>query len=57
MLTIISSKLEKYGQVIELQNESWKKCDCKHVRRFHSNQHRPIKKSDDIRYAFILDNG
>ena len=25
MLTIISSKLEKYGQIIELQNESWEK--------------------------------
>ena len=57
MLTIILSEQKKYGQIIELQNESWKKCDCKLVRGFHSNQHRPIKKSDDIRYAFILDNG
>ena len=34
MLTIILSEQKKYGQVIELQNESWKKCDCKLVRRF-----------------------
>ena len=25
MLTIISSEQEKYAQIIELQNESWKK--------------------------------
>ncbi len=54
MLTIILSEQEKYAQIIELKNESWKKCDCKLFRRFHSNQHRPIKKPDDIRYEFIF---
>ena len=58
MLTIISSEQEKYAQIIELQNESWKKSiiassleDSIQINIDH------LKKPDDIRHAFILDNG
>ncbi len=57
MLTIILSEQKKYGQVIELQNESWKKCDCKLVRRFHLNQHLPIKNRIIFVMNSLLDNG
>ena len=58
MLTIISSKLEKYGQIIELQNESWEKSViASSLEDFIQINIDQLKKSDDIRYAFILDNG
>ena len=58
MLTIILSEQEKYGQVIELQNESRKKSvissSLEDSIQINIDQ---LKKHDDIRYAFILDNG
>ena len=58
MLTIISSKLEKYGQIIELQNESWEKSViASSLEDFIQINIYQLKKPDDIRYAFILDNG
>ena len=58
MLTIISSEQEKYAQIIELQNESWEKSiiasSLEESIQINIDQ---LKKSDDIRYAFILDNG
>ena len=58
MLTIILSEQEKYGQVIELQNESRKKSVISSsLEDFIQINIYQLKKSDDIRYAFILDNG
>lgn len=58
MLTIILSEQEKYGQVIELQNESWEKSViASSLEDFIQINIDQLKKSDDIRYAFILDNG
>ena len=58
MLTIISSEQEKYGQIIELQNESWEKSiiasSLEDSIQINIDQ---LKKPDDIRYEFILDNG
>ncbi len=58
MLTIILSEQEKYGQVIELQNESRKKSvissSLEDSIQINIDQ---LKKPDDIRHAFILDNG
>ncbi|MEQ1290149.1 hypothetical protein ABLT44_03290 [Acinetobacter johnsonii] len=58
MLTIISSEQEKYGQIIELQNESWERnvisSSLEDSIQINIDQ---LKKHDDIRYAFILDNG
>ena len=58
MLTIILSEQKKYGQVIELQNESWEKSiiasSLEDSIQINIDQ---LKKSDDIRYEFILDNG
>ena len=58
MLTIILSEQEKYGQVIELQNESWEKSviasSLEDSIQINIDQ---LKKPDDIRYEFILDNG
>ena len=58
MLTIILSEQEKYGQIIELQNESWEKSIiASSLEDFIQINIDQLKKSDDIRYAFILDNG
>lgn len=58
MLTIISSKLEKYGQIIELQNESWEKSViASSLEDFIQINIDQLIKPDDIRYVFILDNG
>ena len=58
MLTIILSEQEKYGQVIELQNESWEKSViASSLEDFIQINIDQLKKPDDIRYAFILDNG
>jgi hypothetical protein len=58
MLTIISSEQEKYAQIIELQNESWEKSIiASSLEDFIQINIDQLKKSDDIRYAFILDNG
>ncbi len=58
MLTIILSEQEKYGQVIELQNESWERnVISSSLEDFIQINIDQLKKSDDIRYAFILDNG
>ena len=58
MLTIISSKLEKYGQIIELQNESWEKSViASSLEDFIQINIDQLIKPDDIRYEFILDNG
>ena len=58
MLTIISSEQEKYAQIIELQNESWKKSiiasSLEDSIQINIDQ---LKKPDDIRHEFILDNG
>ena len=58
MLTIISSEQEKYAQIIELQNESWERnVISSFLEDFIQINIDQLKKSDDIRYAFILDNG
>ena len=58
MLTIILSEQEKYGQVIELQNESWERnVISSSLEDFIQIDIDQLKKPDDIRYAFILDNG
>ena len=58
MLTIILSEQEKYGQVFELQNESLEKSViASSLEDFIQINIDQLKKSDDIRYAFILDNG
>jgi cell wall assembly regulator SMI1 len=58
MLTIILSEQEKYGQVIELQNESLgKNVIASSLEDFIQINIDQLKKPDDIRYAFILDNG
>ena len=58
MLTIILSEQEKYGQVIELQNESLEKSViASSLEDFIQINIDQLKKPDDIRYAFILDNG
>ena len=58
MLTIILSEQEKYGQVIELQNESREKSVISSsLEDFIQINIYQLKKPDDIRYAFILDNG
>ena len=58
MLTIISSEQEKYGQVIELQNESWERnVISSSLEDFIQINIDQLKKPDDIRHAFILDNG
>ena len=58
MLTIISSEQEKYAQIIELQNESWERnVISSSLEDFIQINIDQLKKHDDIRYAFILDNG
>ncbi len=58
MLTIILSEQKKYGQVIELQNESWERnVISSSLEDFIQIDIDQLKKHDDIRYAFILDNG
>ena len=58
MLTIISSEQEKYGQIIELKNESWgKNVIASSLEDFIQINIDQLKKPDDIRHAFILDNG
>ena len=58
MLTIILSEQEKYSQIIELQNESWERnVISSSLEDFIQINIDQLKKSDDIRYAFILDNG
>ena len=58
MLTIILSEQKKYGQVIELQNESWERnVILNSLEDFIQINIDQLKKPDDIRYAFILDNG
>jgi len=58
MLTIILSEQEKYGQIIELQNESWERnVISSSLEDFIQINIDQLKKPDDIRYAFILDNG
>ena len=58
MLTIILSEQEKYGQIIELQNESWERnVISSSLEDFIQINIYQLKKPDDIRYAFILDNG
>ena len=58
MLTIILSEQEKYGQIIELKNESWRKnVIASSLEDFIQINIDQLKKPDDIRYAFILDNG
>ena len=58
MLTIILSEQEKYAQIIELKNESWEKSiiasSLEDSIQINIDQ---LKKPDDIRYEFILDNG
>ncbi len=58
MLAIILSEQEKYGQIIELQNESWERnVISSSLEDFIQIDIDQLKKHDDIRYAFILDNG
>ena len=57
MLTIILSEQKKYGQVIELQNESWERnVISSSLEDFIQINIDQLKKPDDIRYEFILDN-
>ena len=58
MLAIILSEQEKYGQIIELQNESWERnVISSSLEDFIQINIDQLKKPDDIRYEFILDNG
>lgn len=58
MLTIILSEQEKYAQILELQNESWERnVISSSLEDFIQINIDQLKKPDDIRYAFILDNG
>ncbi|MNR91816.1 hypothetical protein D3C72_228340 [compost metagenome] len=58
MLTIILSEQEKYGQIIELQNESCERnVIASSLEDFIQINLDQLKKPDDIRYAFILNNG
>ena len=58
MLTIILSEQEKYGQIIELQNDSWERnVISSSLEDFIQINIDQLKKPDDIRYEFILDNG
>ena len=58
MLTIISSEQEKYAQIIELQNESWERnVISSSLEDFIQINIDQLKNPDDIRHAFILDNG
>ena len=58
MLTIILSEQEKYAQIIELQNESWERnVISSSLEDFIQINIDQLKKPDDIRHAFILDNG
>lgn len=58
MLAIILSEQEKYGQIIELQNESWERnVISSSLEDFIQINIDQLKKPDDIRHAFILDNG
>ena len=58
MLTIILSEQEKYGQIIELQNESWERnVISSSLEDFIQIDIDQLKKHDESRYAFILDNG
>ena len=58
MLTIILSEQGQYGQIIELQNESWERnVISSSLEDFIQINIDQLKKPDDIRYAFILDNG
>ena len=58
MLTIILSEQEKYGQILELQNESWERnVISSSLEDFIQINIDQLKKPDDIRHAFILDNG
>ena len=58
MLTIISSEQGQYGQIIELQNESWERnVISSSLEDFIKINIDQLKKPDDIRYEFILDNG
>ena len=58
MLTIVVSEQEKYGQIIELQNESWERnVISSSLEDFIQINIDQLKKPDDIRYEFILDNG
>lgn len=58
MLTIILSEQEKYGQIIELESESWERnviaSSLEDSIQINIDQ---LKKPDDIRHTFILDNG
>ncbi len=55
MLTIILSEQEKYGQIIELQNESWERnVISSSLEDFIQINIDQLKKPDDIRYAFIF---
>lgn len=58
MLTIILSEQEKYAQIIELKNESWERnVITSSLDDFIQINIDQLKKPDDIRYTFILDNG
>ena len=55
MLTIILSEQEKYGQILELQNESWERnVISSSLEDFIQINIDQLKKPDDIRYAFIF---
>ena len=58
MLTIISNEQEKYAQIIELKNESRERnVIASSLEGFIQINIDQLKKPDDIRHAFILDNG
>jgi len=58
MIDLDPSEQGQYGQIIELQNESWERnVISSSLEDFIQINIDQLKKSDDIRYAFILDNG
>ncbi|MDH2045390.1 SMI1/KNR4 family protein [Acinetobacter johnsonii] len=58
MIDLDPSEQGQYGQIIELQNESWERnVISSSLEDFIQINIDQLKKPDDIRYAFILDNG
>ena len=58
MIDLDPSEQGQYGQIIELQNESWERnVISSSLEDFIQINIDQLKKPDDIRYEFILDNG
>ena len=58
MIDLDPSEQGQYGQIIELQNESWKRnVIANTLEEFIQINIEQLKSPDDIRYEFILENG